>query len=120
MTGSPTSFTDQYDFGANGDGNLFYPGSAHGTSDAPAIGGTHDIPIESMRLKRIRDGREDYELLTALAAQGRGSDAMAIARSTFGSQATAAHHTNLPASTVDGARCSLVGLIDQAAASYCS
>jgi hypothetical protein len=115
-----TAWSNQYDFGANGDGNLFYPGSAHGTDDAPAIGGTHDIPIESMRLKRIRDGREDYELLTALAAQGRGAEAMAVARNAFGGQATAAHHTNLPASTVDGARCSLVGLIDSAAASYCS
>jgi hypothetical protein len=115
-----TAWSNQYDFGANGDGNLFYPGSAHGTSDAPAIGGTHDIPIESMRLKRIRDGREDYELLTALTAQGRGADAMAVARDTFGSQATAAHHTNLPASRVDGGRCALVGLLDQTAASYCS
>ncbi len=115
-----TAWSNQYDFGANGDGNLFYPGSVNGTSDAPAIGGSHDIPIESMRLKRIRDGREDYELLTALAAQGRGAEAMAVARDTFGSQATAAHNTNLPASEVDGARCSLIGLIDSAAASYCS
>ncbi len=58
-----------------------------------------------MRLKRIRDGREDYELLTALAAQGRGAEAMQVARDTFGSQATAAHHTALPADEVDGARC---------------
>jgi hypothetical protein len=115
-----TAWSNQYDFGANGDGNLFYPGSAHGTDDAPAIGGEHDIPIESMRLKRIRDGRDDYELLRALTAQGRGAEAMQVAKTAFGGQATAAHNTNLPASTVDGARCSLVGLIDQSAASYCS
>ena len=115
-----TAWSNQYDYGANGDGNLFYPGSVDGTDDAPAIGGTHDIPIESMRLKRIRDGREDYELLRALAAQGRGADAMQVARNAFGNQNTAAHNTALPPSEVDGARCSLVGLIDSAAASYCS
>jgi hypothetical protein len=47
------------------------------------VGGTHPIPVESMRLKRIRDGREDYEYLHALAEQGRGSDAMAVARDLF-------------------------------------
>jgi hypothetical protein len=115
-----TAWSNQYDFGANGDGNLFYPGSARGTSDAPAIGGSHDIPIESMRLKRIRDGREDYELLAALAAQGRGPEAMRVARAAFGGQATAAHNTALTPDEIDGARCDLVGLIDSTAASYCS
>ncbi len=115
-----TAWSNQYDFGANGDGNLFYPGSANGFGDAPAIGGEHDIPIESMRLKRIRDGREDYELLQALASQGRGSEAMQVARDTFGGQATAAHSTAVKAAKVDGARCSLVGMIDQTAATYCS
>ncbi|MBI3405537.1 MAG: DUF4091 domain-containing protein, partial [Acidobacteria bacterium] len=41
--------------GGNGDGTLFYPGR-------PAnIGGTTDIPIESMRLKFIRDALVDQE-----------------------------------------------------------
>jgi hypothetical protein len=44
-------------FGGNGDGTLFYPGK-------PArIGGDTDIPIESIRLKLIREGLEDYEYL---------------------------------------------------------
>eukprot|EP01052_Picozoa_sp_SAG31_P001227 SAG31_NODE_41_length_31342_cov_8.029286_17_plen_263_part_00 len=43
--------------GANGDGNLFYPGTPN------LIGGNTDIPIESIRLKLLRDGVEDYELL---------------------------------------------------------
>jgi len=44
-------------FGGNGDGTLFYPGR-------PArIGGASDIPIESIRLKLIREGLEDYEYL---------------------------------------------------------
>jgi hypothetical protein len=72
-----TAWTDQYRSGGNGDGTLFYPG----TPDV--VGGTHPIPVESMRLKRIRDGREDYEYLHALAEQGRGSDAMAAASDLF-------------------------------------
>ncbi len=51
-------------FGGNGDGTLFYPGR-------PAeIGGTTDIPIESIRLKLIREGMEDYEYLALLERLG--------------------------------------------------
>src|SRR6185312_3529116 len=51
-------------FGGNGDGTLFYPGR-------PAqIGGATDIPIESIRLKLIREGMEDYEYLALLARLG--------------------------------------------------
>jgi hypothetical protein len=50
--------------GGHGEGTLFYPGR-------PAqIGGTTQIPLESIRLKLIREGLEDYEyfvLLTNLA-----------------------------------------------------
>jgi len=61
-----------YEDGVNGDGTLFYPGT-------PAqIGGMHDIPVESIRLKRIRDGREDYEYLHLL--QQAGSEHEAFAR----------------------------------------
>jgi len=42
---------------------------AHSAASAP----DHEIPIESMRLKRIRDGREDYELLHHLAETGRAT-----------------------------------------------
>jgi hypothetical protein len=66
-----------YRYGGNGDGTLFYPG----TTDI--IGGTHEIPVESIRLKRIRDGREDYEYLHILAQRGQKSDAMTIARGLF-------------------------------------
>ena len=55
-------------FGGNGDGTLFYPGR-------PArIGGHTEIPIESIRLKLIRKGMEDYEYL-ALLAKLKGRDA---------------------------------------------
>jgi hypothetical protein len=47
-------------FGGNGDGTLFYPGRVE------RIGGTQDIPIESLRLKLIREGLEDYEYMVLL------------------------------------------------------
>jgi hypothetical protein len=47
-------------FGGNGDGTLFYPGRPD------VIGGTTHIPIESIRLKLIREGLEDYEYLVML------------------------------------------------------
>lgn len=48
--------------GGNGDGTLFYPGRPS------RIGGHTDIPIESVRLKLIREGLEDYEYLALIAA----------------------------------------------------
>ena len=78
-----TAWSNQYLSGGNGDGTLFYPG----TPDV--IGGTHPIPVESMRLKRIRDGREDYEYLRILAARGQRSTATAVIRELFGSPSIA-------------------------------
>jgi Domain of unknown function (DUF4091) len=57
-------------FGGNGDGTLFYPGRPR------TIGGTSDIPIESIRLKLIRDGLEDYEYL-ALLSKNEGREGAA-------------------------------------------
>ena len=55
-------------FGGNGDGTLFYPGRPD------RIGGRTDIPIESIRLKLIREGMQDYEYLALLAKlEGRQS-----------------------------------------------
>ncbi len=55
--GRKNPWTDQYHFGGNGDGTLFYPGT-------PAeIGGRRDIPIQSIRLMMIRAGYQDYEYL---------------------------------------------------------
>ena len=53
---------DQYYATGNGDGNMFYLG----TPDR--IGGTDPIPIESLRMKLVRDGYEDYEYLEQLPA----------------------------------------------------
>lgn len=59
-----------YAHGGNGDGTLFYPGRPR------TIGGKNDIPIESIRLKLIREGLEDYEYLTLLGRRD-GPDAAA-------------------------------------------
>jgi hypothetical protein len=53
-----------YYFGGNGDGTFFYPGRPS------MIGGTADIPIESLRLKEIRDAFVDMEYALKLQAQG--------------------------------------------------
>jgi hypothetical protein len=53
----PDPWETQLLFGGNGDGTLFYPGKPS------RIGGDTDIPIESIRLKLIREGLEDYEYL---------------------------------------------------------
>lgn len=52
----------QFLFDGNGDGTLFYPGRPD------RIGGTTHIPVESLRLKLIREGYEDYEYLNLLSA----------------------------------------------------
>jgi Domain of unknown function (DUF4091) len=64
---------DVHLFGGNGDGTMFYPGRPD------IIGGTTHIPIESIRLKLIREGLEDYEylvLLTKLAGYDTVADAV--------------------------------------------
>jgi Domain of unknown function (DUF4091) len=117
--------------GGNGDGNLFYPGVPRGTpvdkrpddyfpvGGTPAIGGVHPIPIESIRLKRIRDGREDYEYLRALAERGEGARARRVVarllsdgnpRSTALDAAT--FSTTFSQAALDGARCELARTLD--------
>ena len=55
----------QYEFGNNGDGSIWYPGKPS------VIGGTHDIPIESIRMKMLREGMQDYEYLNLLVTLGQ-------------------------------------------------
>jgi glycosyl hydrolase family 123 len=96
-----TAWTNQYDFGGNGDGTLFYPGT-------PArIGGKHDIPIDSIRLKRIRDGREDYEYLHILDRMGKRAQAMKVARGLF----PTLYRTDVSATAFERARARLAALI---------
>ncbi len=98
------AWRNQYFEGGNGDGNLFYPGLPDGGPGVPAIGGSREIPIESIRLKRIRDGREDYEYLHLLAERGDGEEAMGVVRDLFGPAATAAQDATVSAAALQSAR----------------
>ncbi len=75
--------------GGNGDGLLFYPGfagefgSSPGGANTPDIGGRHDIPIESMRLKLIRDALEDMEYFTLIDVAGKTSEANTYVNTMF-------------------------------------
>lgn len=62
--GAGDPWVSQRYFGGNGDGTLYYPGKPS------KIGGTQDIPIESIRLKLIREGQEDYEYMHLLKVLG--------------------------------------------------
>lgn len=107
------SWTQQFAFGGNGDGTLFYPGTTN------VIGGQHPIPIESLRLKRIRDGYQDYEYLRLAQQQGKGNQACAIAHRLFPADRPecsdmangSMYHTNPPAATMEAAHLELAQLI---------
>lgn len=64
-------WTSTYYRGGNGEGTLFYPGR-------PAdIGGSTHIPIESLRLKHLRDALVDMEVVLALRNRGAGDTLLA-------------------------------------------
>jgi hypothetical protein len=65
---------DVYRFGGNGDGTFFYPG----TPDR--IGSEAPSPITSLRLKAVREGLQDYELLRLVEARAGREAAEALAR----------------------------------------
>ena len=85
-----------------GEGTLFYPG----TPDR--VGGRTHIPIESIRLKLVREGLEDYELLR-LAAQKDQARAETIARELF----PAAHRCAQPPDRLERARGALFALLER-------
>ena len=67
-------WTDLFEFGGNGDGTLFYPG----TPSRPGF--TRHQPVVSLRLEHLRDGLEDYEYLRLLDSAGEGEFARQAAR----------------------------------------
>jgi hypothetical protein len=113
----PNNSNCQYYAGGNGDGTLFYPGLGDANPACPnvanraCIGGTDDIPLESIRLKRIRDGREDYEYLKFLTDHGKGAEARAIVDGLFPTMHDAT--ANKDGATFDNARAALIALIKQ-------
>jgi Glycoside hydrolase 123, catalytic domain len=97
------AWANQYYFGGNGDGTLFYPGT-------PAkIGGATDVPIASLRLKMIREGMEDYEYLKLLADSG---DA-ALADAEAAALSPAAKQFTQDPGAIDAARHRIAARIDQ-------
>jgi hypothetical protein len=64
----------QWAFGGNGDGTLYYPGTP------AAIGGTHDVPVESLRLVQIARAIADHGYLALCARLGDARFAMDQAR----------------------------------------
>ena len=91
----------QCKFSGSGDGTLFYPGKVS------LIGGTSDIPIESIRIKMIREGMEDYEYLALLAKKDRAR-ARAIARELF----PHAYQCDQPPKKLEAARSKLFDLLN--------
>ncbi len=94
-------WTNQFNFGGTGDGTLFYPGTT------AKIGGQTEIPVESLRMKMIRDGMEDYELLAFADRLGLGDQARQISRAVY---PVTYQSTATPAS-LDSARKQLAQLI---------
>ena len=91
-------FKSVFNYGVHGDGILMYPGNAtlsgktwpSQTGFYPpdkggliAIGGTHDIPLASIRLKYIRDGLEDLELFKMASEKTSVTTVDAIINSKF-------------------------------------
>jgi hypothetical protein len=106
-----SAWTNSYVQGQNGDGTIFYPGKANGGGGAPAIGGQHDIPIESIRMKRIRDGREDYEVMRELERAGLAGQAMPLITEVTGTTANATYSANATQGELDTLRCGLYTLL---------
>lgn len=71
---STDPWTNTFAFGGNGDGTLFYPGRPD------VLGAVLHVPVESLRLKHLRDGLEDYELLRLAGQRVSGAFARQQAR----------------------------------------
>ncbi len=98
-------------FGSNGDGQLFYPGHVRverssGTTREP-------MPFESIRLRRIREGREDHEYLQLLATCGRRAEALQVVTNLYGDPDHAMFQTTVGQAQLDGAREALAQMIER-------
>jgi hypothetical protein len=89
--------------GGNGDGTLFYPGRP---SD---IGGTTHIPVESLRLKHIRNALVDME--TAGFLEGRG-DGPFVGQQIFAA-VNSLYNTDPSSSAIEGIAGSLINQAGQ-------
>ncbi len=92
----------QYEFGNNGDGSIWYPGKPS------VIGGTHDIPVESFRMKMLREGMQDYEYLNLLTTLGDG----AFAQTELGKVVTSGGDFTSDPAVIDQARADMATEIE--------
>jgi hypothetical protein len=69
----PDPWQDVRAFAGNGDGTLLYPGRPE------RLGGAHPFPVESIRLKLVRDAVEDRELLRLAERSGLAALASRLA-----------------------------------------
>jgi hypothetical protein len=97
-----TAWTDQWFAGGNGDGTLFYPWKKD------LVGGETRIPIESMRMKLIRNGHQDYEYLRLAGLNNKGDEARQIAQQLYPS----IFDTITTDAEVDAARRRLADLVE--------
>ncbi|MHB8417533.1 MAG: DUF4091 domain-containing protein [Myxococcales bacterium] len=97
------AWQSQYEFGNNGDGSIFYPGKPS------VIGGTRDIPIESFRMKMLREGMQDYEYLHLLDTLGDG----AFARAQLATVVTAANAYTQDPGAIEAARLAMAAEIEK-------
>jgi MYXO-CTERM domain-containing protein len=97
------AWTSQYEFGNNGDGSIWYPGKPS------VIGGTHDIPVESIRMKMLREGMQDYEYLNLLTTLGDG----AFAQTELAKVVTSAGSFASDPSVLEGARLEMAAEIEK-------
>ena len=88
-------------FSGSGDGTLFYPGLPS------VVGGTDDIPIDSIRMKLIREGMEDYEYLV-MASKIDASKVRQIALALFPTP----YQCNQAPSALESARAQLFAMLD--------
>lgn len=95
-------------FSGAGDGTLFYPGKPS------VIGGEDDIPIESIRMKLIREGMEDYEYLHQARARHGGKVTDLAVR-----MVPHAYSCDLPADALQQARQTLFHLLSQQPSPAC-
>lgn len=98
-------------FGSNGDGQLFYPGKVRVRQGGRTV--AEPMPFESIRLKRIREGREDYEYLRLLERCGRRAEGVLVVTGLFGDPDHAMFQTTVSEARLEGARAALATLIER-------
>lgn len=100
-------FVNTYQQQTNGQDTQVYPGvavkTAYHPASTPEIGGTNDIPVESIKLKLLREGQEDFEYMELLRQAGKLAEADALVDTIYlGTPYTDGHGKYFSASTDTG------------------